>query len=189
MKCLIPILALALLAVLPCCAQESLVVDDKIQDIAGQIEDAGGLDLACITLSRKASSKIEIDFRMNGAVPKTPKGDYMVIAYLSFGENASGFTSDINILACKVPGYANWTCKVDNKSYLHARESFQVVKFNQYKDGFSIAVSSPLFKDPVHIRGYAESISGGKVLDRAPAEEYFTWNESGQPTNSAPAQE
>ena len=188
MNRLIPILIMALFAALPCRAQDPFFLEDKPGDVALHSEDTEGLDLVRIAFSRKGAGKIEIDFRMSGAIPKTPKGDYMIIAYLDFDGPAGGDSSpddteaDLNILAFKVPGYANWDCKVDKTSDLLAKESFQIAKFNQYKDGFSIAVSSPLFKDPVRIRGYAETISGGKVLDRAPAEALFMWNEAGANT-------
>jgi hypothetical protein len=195
MKRLIPILALALLAALPCRAQDPFVVEDEIQDVTARIEDAGGLDLAKITFSRKGSSKIEIDFRMNGAIPKTVNGEYCIITYLDIDDNAGTGVSrgeagtELDVFAYKAPGDANWKCKLNKTSSLLAKESFQIAKFNQSKDGFSVDVSSPLFKKAIRMRGYAESISGGKALDRAPAEDFFTWDESCVPTNSAPAQE
>ena len=73
-------------------------------------------------------------------------------------------------------------CKIDKTSSLLAKESFQIVKFNQHKDGFTVAVSSPAFKNTLRIQGYAESISAGKPVDRAPAEAFFTWDESGAQT-------
>lgn len=187
MKRLIFILIPALFAALPCRAQESFVVQDEIQDVA-QAGNAEGLDLARITFSRKGSGKIAVDIQMHGAVPKTASGDYVIIAYLDVddnittGESRGDIGTDLNIVAFKVPGSGNWECKIDKTSTPLAKEFFQIAKFNQYKDGFSIDVSSPFFKKAIRILGYAESISGGTVLDRAPAEKFFTWDESGAKT-------
>ena len=65
----------------PCLAQESLVVEDEIQDVV-RGEEAKGLDISRIVLSRKGASKIGVDIRMHGAVPRTAIGDYVVIVYL-----------------------------------------------------------------------------------------------------------
>jgi hypothetical protein len=190
MKRLIPILALALLAALPCAAQEPFAVVDQERDVPLDVENGDGLNLATITFSRKGSSKIEIDFRMNGTLPKTAKGDYVIIAYLDIDSDAATGVSrgdagtDIDVFAYKAAGDTNWKCKLNKTSSLLAKESFQVAKFNQYKDGFSVDVSSPLFKKAIRIRGYAESISGGKALDRAPGEDFFTWSEAVASTHS-----
>jgi hypothetical protein len=195
MKRLVPIIALALLAALPCAAQEPFVVVDQERDVPLDIEDGDGLNLATITFSRKGSSKIEIDIRMNGTVPKSMAGDYAIMVYLDIDDNpATGISrgniaTEVNVCAYKSAGRGNWECKLDKTSSLLAKESFQITKFNQYKDGFTINVSSPFFKKTVRIRGYAETISDGKALDRAPAEDFFTWRESGAPTSAAPAQE
>lgn len=189
MKWLISIPALALLAALPCLAQESFLVEDEIQDVA-RIEDAEGLDLARITFSRKGSGKIEIDFRMHGAVPRGMGGDYVIITYLDIDDNTDTGVSrgdagtDLDVFVYKAPGESNWNAKLNKTSALLAKESFQIAKFNQYKDGFSVDVSSPLFKKAIRIRGYAESISSSKPLDRAPAEGFFTWDEAGASTHS-----
>ena len=167
----------------PCLAQESLVVEDEIQDVV-RGEEAKGLDISRIVLSRKGASKIGVDIRMHGAVPRTAIGDYVVIVYLDIDDNGNtgkscgSIGTDLNLVIFKIPGSGNWECKVDKTSTFLAGESFQVVKFNQYKDGFSIDVSAPWFKKPIRLQGYTESISSGKVLDRAPAETFFTWNEA-----------
>ena len=189
MKRLLPVLALALLAALPCRAQDPFVVVDQERDVPLEAEDGDGLNLATVTFSRKGNSKIEIDFRMNGAIPKTARGDYVIIAYLDIDDNAGTGLSrgeagtDLNVFAFKAQGTGKWECKIDKTYNLLAKESFQVAKFNQYKDGFSIDVSSPWFKKPIRIRGYAESISNGKALDRAPAQDFFTWDEAGAKTD------
>ena len=193
MKQLIPVLAFTLLAALPCLAQDPFVVVDQQNDVPVAVENGDGLNLATITFSRKGSSKIEMDFRMQGAIPKTAKGEYCVIAYLDIDADAATGVSrgeagtDIDVFAYKAPGDANWKCKINKTSSLLAKESFQIAKFNLSRDGFTVDVSSPLFKKAIRIRGYAETISGGKTLDRAPAEDFFTWDESGSSTNAAPA--
>jgi hypothetical protein len=193
MKGLNTALCLTLLAAIPCAAQDPFTLVDQQDDVPVAIEDGDGLDFSKITFSRKGSSKIELDFRMNGAIPKSMGGDYVIIAYLDIDDNTSTGISrgeagtDLNVFAFKAPGTGNWECKIDKTFSLLAKESFQITRFNQSKDGFSVDVSSPLFKKAIRIRGYAESISGGKALDRAPAEDFFTWDESGAPTNTAPA--
>ena len=193
MKRLIPILALTLLAALPCRAQEPFVVVDQERDVPLDVENGDGLNLATITFSRKGSSKIEIDIRMNGTVPKSMAGDYAIMVYLDIDDNpATGISrgniaTEVNVCAYKSAGRGNWECKLDKTSSLLAKESFQVTKFNQNKNGFTINVSAPLFKKAIRIRGYAESISDAKTLDRAPAEDFFTWDESGASTSATPA--
>jgi hypothetical protein len=184
MKGLNAILCLALLSALPCAAQEPFVIVDQQNDVALTVEDGDGLNFATVTFTRKSLSKIEIDFRMNGAVPKTTRGDYVIIAYLDIDNNPNtglsrgDISTDVNIFAFKAPGTGQWECKIDKTSSLLAKESFQVAKFSQYKDGFTIDVSAPLFKKLNRMRGYVESISGGKALDRVPAEDFFTWDET-----------
>ena len=184
MKWVIPWLVAGWLAAVPCRGQDVFFVEDKPGDAAFSGEDAEGLDLVRITFSRKGSSRIEIDFRMKDTIPRTPKGDYMIIAYLDFdtpaGEDPSlaETTADLNVLAFKVPGYANWECRVDKAFGSLAKETFQIVKFNQHRNGFSIDLSSPVFKDPIRIGGYAEWIVEGKAVDRAPETASFTWQES-----------
>lgn len=195
MKRLIPILVLTLLTALPCRAQDPFVVVDQERDVPLDVENGDGLNLGTITFSRKGSSKIEIDFQMNGTIPKTPKGEFAIIAYLDIDDAAATGVSrgeagtDLDIFAYKAAGDSNWKCKLNKTSSLLAKESFQIAKFSQHKDGFSVDVSSPWFKKPIRIRGYAESISGGKALDRAPAEDFFTWGEAGASTNAAATHE
>jgi len=182
---MIPWLVAGWLVAVPCRGQEVFFVEDKPGDAAFSGENFEGLDLVRITFSRKGSSRIEIDFRMKDVIPKTPKGDYLIIAYLDFdtpaGEDPwlAEMTADLNVLAFKVPGYANWDCRVDKAFGSMAKETFQIAKFNQYRNGFSIDLSSPVFKDPIRISGYAESIVEGKAVDRAPETASFTWNEAG----------
>ena len=184
MKRLMAILSVALAASLPGAAQAPFEVVDQQNDVPLSVEDGAGLNLATITFTRKTLSKIEVDFRMQGAVPKTTSGDYVIIAYLDIDNNpATGqvrgeIATDLNIFAFKAPGTGKWECKIDKTSTLLMKESFQIAKFNQYKDGFTIDISAPLFKKTRRICGYVESISGGKPLDRAPGEDFFTWDET-----------
>lgn len=183
MKQLAAIILAGLAVSLPCGAQAPFEVVDQQNDVPLSVQDSDGLNLATITFARKSLGKIEIDIRMNGAVPKTTGGDYVIIAYLDIDDNpATGevrgdISTDLNVFAFKPPGTGNWECKIDKTSPLLAKESFQVAKFNQYKDGFTIDISGPLFKKLKRISGYVESISGGKALDRAPGEGFFTWQE------------
>ena len=151
------------------------VREDPAGDLNTAAETDPGFDLRKVTIERKGSNKLQIEFEMEGTIPKNPKKEISILLFMDTDNNPETgprygeMAPDLNVVVFKTQRAMQWEAKVDKVSMATESENFTVQKLDLRGKTATVVIASPMFKQPADFTFFAEVIQDGQsIVDRLP---------------------